>query len=42
MAFFGIGALYDRGDVSGDFVVQGCACVGWDENEAPPAQKSGG
>lgn len=37
MAIFGIGALYDRDDVSGDFIQQGCACVGWSEDDAPPA-----
>ena len=39
MAIFGIGAYYhDRGgDVSGDFLEKGCACVGWPEADAPPA-----
>jgi len=36
MAIFGIGAMYDRDDVSGKFIAQGCACVGWDEKDAPP------
>jgi hypothetical protein len=36
MAIFGIGAHYGV-DVSGDFLEQGCACVGWKEEEAPPA-----
>lgn len=36
MAIFGVGAYYDR-DVTEDFLKQGCACVGWDEKEAPPA-----
>src|SRR5437016_1754135 len=34
---FGIGAFYDGvRDVSGDFVREGVACVGWDEDQAPP------
>lgn len=36
MAIFGIGAYYDH-DVSNDFLEQSCACVGWPEQEAPPA-----
>jgi hypothetical protein len=36
MAIFGIGATYDK-DVSTDFIEQELACVGWDENDAPPA-----
>ena len=36
MAIFGIGAHYDR-DVSSEFLGHGCACVGWDEADAPPA-----
>ena len=36
MAIFGIGAHYDS-DVSEDFLKRGCACVGWQEDEAPPA-----
>ena len=37
MAIFGIGALYDQEDVMGRFLSDGVACVGWPENEAPPA-----
>ena len=39
MAIFGIGAYYhDRGgDMSGDFLEKGCACVGWPKAKAPPA-----
>ena len=36
MAIFGIGAYYDS-DVTEDFLKQGYACVGWSEEEAPPA-----
>lgn len=36
MAIFGIGAHYES-DVSPDFLAKRCACVGWGENEAPPA-----
>ena len=36
MAIFGIGAYYNR-DVSNNFLEQGCACVGWSEENAPPA-----
>ena len=36
MAIFGIGAYYHH-DVSSDFLQQGCACVGWDPQDAPPA-----
>lgn len=37
MAILGLGATYEEGDVSGAFVAQGVACVGWGEEEAPPA-----
>lgn len=38
MAIIGIGANYGPGrDVSNDFLKNSCACVGWDEKEAPPA-----
>jgi hypothetical protein len=34
---FGIGAFYGgERDVSGDFIREGVACVGWDEQQAPP------
>ena len=36
MAIFGIGAHYDR-DVTQEFLSRGVACVGWNENDAPPA-----
>jgi hypothetical protein len=36
MAIFGIGAHYDT-DVTQRFLSRGFACVGWDENDAPPA-----
>jgi len=36
VAIFGIGAHYES-DVSSEFLQHGCACVGWGENEAPPA-----
>lgn len=36
MAIFGIGAHYEN-DVSGDFLKHKCACVGWQEEHAPPA-----
>lgn len=36
MAVFGIGANYDR-DVSGDFIDRGLACIGYKEEDAPPA-----
>ena|SRR5882757_4667980 len=38
MAIFGIGAHYDDvGDVSEQFVSGSIACVGWSEQDAPPA-----
>ena len=37
MAIYGIGAFYDgETDVSGDFIREGVACVGWAEDQAPP------
>ena len=36
MAIFGIGAQFEE-DVSQEFLKRGCACVGWDEDTAPPA-----
>jgi len=36
MAIFGIGAHYDS-DVSEEFLSRGFACVGWSEDDAPPA-----
>ena len=36
MAIFGIGAFYKE-DVSEDFLVNDCACIGWSEEKAPPA-----
>lgn len=36
VAIFGIGAHYGY-DVSDDFVERECACVGWSEDDAPPA-----
>jgi len=36
MAVFGIGAYHDH-DVTPDFLKQHCACVGWKEEQAPPA-----
>lgn len=36
MPIFGIGAHYES-DVSQDFIEHGCACVGWSEEDAPPA-----
>lgn len=36
MAIFGVGAYYGR-DVSNDFLEQGCVCIGWTEDDAPPA-----
>lgn len=36
MAIYGIGAYYDgETDVSGDFIEQRVACVGWTQDEAP-------
>jgi hypothetical protein len=37
MAIFGIGASYDGIDVSHDFISNKAVCVGWKEQEAPPA-----
>ena len=38
MAIFGIGAYWDSSrDVSGEFVDQRVACVGWDEDDNPTA-----
>jgi hypothetical protein len=37
MAIFGIGAHYDVGDVTEQFVSGSLACVGWSEQDAPPA-----
>ena len=37
MAIFGIGATYDGDDVSEDFLNENLVCVGWAENDAPPA-----
>ena len=38
MAIFGIGAHYSgTTDMSSRFIEQGCACVGWSEQDAPPA-----
>lgn len=36
MAIFGIGAFYDH-DVWSDFLERGCACIGWSQDDAPPA-----
>ena len=36
MAIFGVGAHYDE-DVTDQFVNEGLICVGWSEDEAPPA-----
>lgn len=36
MAIFGIGANHNGNDVAHDFLSEGCACVGWDEEDAPP------
>lgn len=36
MAIFGIGAHHES-DVSASFFEDRCACVGWDEDDAPPA-----
>ena len=36
MAIFGIGAIYEK-DVSNEFLKENIACVGWKENNAPPA-----
>jgi len=36
MAIFGIGARYDS-DVTQQFLSRGFACVGWKEEDAPPA-----
>ena len=36
MAIFGIGAHYDVGDVTEQFISGGLACVGWSEQDAPP------
>jgi hypothetical protein len=36
MAIFGVGAHYDE-DVSEQFISRGVACVGWSEDDAPPA-----
>jgi hypothetical protein len=36
MAIFGFGATYgDDGDVSGDFILRGVACIGYTPREAP-------
>jgi hypothetical protein len=37
MAIFGIGAHLNVGDVTAQFVTGGVACVGWTEQQAPPA-----
>jgi len=38
MAIYGIGAFFEADDdVSTAFLQQGCACVFWREDEAPPA-----
>jgi len=34
MAIFGIGATYGNNDVSTEFIDNGVACVGWDQEEA--------
>ncbi len=36
MAIFGIGVRYDM-DVTQNFLSRDFACVGWNENDAPPA-----
>ena len=33
MAIFGIGARYEK-DVSNDFILEECACIGWTQTEA--------
>jgi hypothetical protein len=36
MAVFGIGAAYGgHNGKNGSFLKSNCACIGWDENEAP-------
>ena len=38
MAIFGFGAFFNhKEDVSEQFIDGNCACVGWSEEEAPPA-----
>jgi hypothetical protein len=37
MAVYGIGAHLDVGDVTEQFVAGGVACLGWNEQQAPPA-----
>lgn len=37
MAIYGFGAMFGGNtDVSGDFLQQGMACIGWSEQNAPP------
>lgn len=35
MAIYGIGAKYGDEDVSNQFIENGIACVGWDEEQSP-------
>jgi hypothetical protein len=40
MAVYGIGAAYGgKRDKTGDFLKNQCACIGWDEDEAPSLHK---
>lgn len=40
MAIYGIGAMYGRNtDKLRDFVIEKCACIGWEEFEAPATHK---
>ncbi|WP_243388503.1 hypothetical protein [Bacillus kexueae] len=40
MAIYGIGAMYGgTRDKSNEFLKQKCACIGWDEKEAPGLHK---
>lgn len=40
MAIYGIGAKYERSiDKMNDFIVNNCACIGWEESAAPATHK---
>lgn len=40
MAIYGIGAKYERSiDKMNDFLINNCACIGWEESKAPATHK---
>lgn len=39
MAIYGIGAYYDRDDMTKEFLSKEAACIGWNKTDAPPLHK---